>query len=62
MEFRTRHIAILLYGGISALAIVLKPELIDNMTDLMMLTTPFIAMFTWDKLKSGSVVAPNPTP
>jgi len=53
--------AIALYGGIGALGIILKPELINSMTDLMMLTTPFIAMFTWDKLKSGSVVASNPT-
>ena len=53
--------AIFLYGGLAALAIVLKPELIESMQDLMLLIAPFIAMFTWDKLKSGSVVASNTT-
>ena len=55
MEFHTRHIALLLYGGISALAIVLKPELIASMQDLILLLAPFGGMFVWDKIKSGSL-------
>ena len=51
MEFRIRHMAIFLYGGIAALGIVLKPELIATMTDLVMLLAPFIGMFTWDKIE-----------
>jgi len=55
MEFHTRHISLLLYGGIAALAIILKPELIASMQDLMLLLGPFGAMFVWDKIKSGSL-------
>jgi len=55
MEIKTRHIALLLYGGISALAIVLKPELINSMQDLILLLAPFGGMFVWDKIKSGSI-------
>ena len=57
MEFRTRHMAIALYGGIAALGVIMKPELIESMQDLMLLLAPFIGMFTWDKLKGGSVSA-----
>ena len=59
MEFRSRHIAMFLYGGIAALAITLKPELITSMVDLAMLIAPFIVMFTWDKIKSGSILKPS---
>ena len=62
MEFRTRHIAIVLYGGITALAIILKPELINTMQDLLLATSPFIAMFTWDKIKGGSISGGTTTP
>lgn len=55
MELHTRHIALFLYGGIGALAIVIKPELITSMQDLILLLAPFGGMFVWDKIKSGSI-------
>jgi len=51
--------AIFLYGGIAALAIVIKPELIASIQDLMLVIAPFIAMFTWDKIKGGSISPPS---
>lgn len=51
--------SLFLYGGIAALAITLKPELITSMLDLTMLLAPFIGMFTWDKLKGGSIIKPT---
>ena len=51
MNIRTRHMAILTYAGIAALAIGVKPDLIASMTDLMMLVTPLAGMFVWDKIK-----------
>ena len=59
MEFRSRHMAMFLYGGIAALGITLKPELITSMQDLLLLVAPFIGMFTWDKLKGGSILKPT---
>jgi len=53
MEFRTRHMALFLYGGIAALGIILKPELIASMQDLLMLVAPFIGMFSWDKIEQN---------
>ena len=53
MEFRTRHMALFLYGGIAALGIIMKPELINTMQDLMLLVAPFIGMFTWDKIEQN---------
>ena len=55
MELKTRHIALFLYGGIAALTIVVKPELVTSMQDLMLLLAPFGGMFVWDKIKSGSI-------
>ena len=55
MKFRTRILAIALYGGIAALGVIMKPELIVTMQDLMLLLAPFIGMFTWDKIKGGSI-------
>jgi len=56
MNFRTRHMAILLYGGVATLLIIAKPELFTTMQDIMLVLSPFIAMFTWDKIKGGSIV------
>jgi len=51
--------AIALYGGIAALGIIMKPELIVTIQDLMLVLAPFIGMFTWDKIKGGSVSPPS---
>ena len=53
MEFRTRHMALFLYGGLAALGIILRPELITSMQDLILLIAPFIGMFTWDKIEQN---------
>jgi len=45
----------LLYGGIATLALVVKPELFTNIQDIILLIAPFIGMFTWDKIKGGSI-------
>jgi len=48
--------ALFLYGGVATLLIIAKPELFTTMQDMMLVLTPFIAMFTWDKIKGGSLV------
>lgn len=57
MEFRTRHMALFLYSGISALAIGLKPELIDSLQTLMIVLGPIAGMFAWDKIKGTKPAA-----
>ena len=58
MNFRTRHIAIALYGAIGFTAIVAKPELFASIQDIMLVLAPLIGMFTWDKIAGGSIRAP----
>ena len=52
MNIRTRHIAMLLYGGLAAILLVTKPELVTTVQDALVLIGPFIAMFTWDKISA----------
>ena len=51
MEFRTRHIAIALYGAFGFTTLIMKPELFVSMQDVMLLAAPLVGMFTWDKIE-----------
>jgi len=55
MEFRTRHMSIGIYGGLAIAAFAAKPELFTSIQDVMLVLGPLIAMFTWDKIKGGSI-------
>ncbi len=55
MALQTRHMALLTYAGLAALAIVIKPELLNSLQDVVLLLAPIGGMFVWDKIKSGSI-------
>ena len=48
-SLRTRHIAILVYGGITAMAIY--QGILNDATNLIAVLAPLGGMFVWDKLK-----------
>jgi len=56
MALQTRHMALLTYAGIAALAMVIKPELLTSLQDVILLLAPIGGMFVWDKIKGGSIV------
>lgn len=56
MPLQTRHMALLTYAGIAALAMVVKPELLTSLQDVILLLAPIGGMFVWDKIKSGPIV------
>lgn len=57
MEFRTRHQAMAWYGLIAVLVVATNygQGVVLSIQDALILIGPFIAMFTWDKIKSGSI-------
>ena len=52
MNIRTRHLGMLTYGGVISLALVTKPDLLQTMTDLVMVTAPLIILATADKVEA----------
>jgi len=61
MEFRTRHQAMAWYGVIALLVIATNygQGVVLSIQDALLLIGPFIAMFTWDKIKPGSIIKPS---
>lgn len=57
MEFRTRHQAMAWYGVISLIVVLSKYAAGESMdfTEIGILIAPFVGMFTWDKIKGGSI-------
>ena len=49
MNIRTRHMAILIYGGLAA--IVLVNQTVTEPTHILGLLAPLGGMFAWDKIK-----------
>lgn len=56
MEFRTRHMAIVLYAGLAS--VILVKDLITTPEMALALIAPLIGMFTWDKIK-GTKATPS---
>jgi len=52
MNIRSRHLGMLTYGGCISLAIVVKPDLLQTMTDLVMISAPLIVLATADKIEA----------
>lgn len=55
MEIRTRHMALFLYAGMATAVMVIRPEIVTDITTLMIVLTPIAGMFAWDKIKGGSI-------
>lgn len=52
MNIRSRHLGMLTYAGCVSLAIVIKPDLLQTMTDLVLVTAPLIVLATVDKIEA----------
>jgi hypothetical protein len=59
MNIRTRHMALLVYGGLAG--IVLAKDLVTDPVQIIALIAPIAGMFTWDKIK-GTPGTPEATP